>query len=276
MQSANKDYQEQVISKNASFIRKHDRNLMKELKVFIKTNLGYGDFIFKDEKGNQYGKANTLKEFEQNLADIPDLCLLYHSKRNHFSSWLIAHGEFLVAKRIRPIGTSEFLTIDDLRSFLLNTFKEVKSLRARGKIINFDNAEFNLEDQIVKIAEGSLGGKGRGLAFMNSLLNSMEFDESYPEVNISIPATCIIGTNEFDNFIELNNIVTDISEESDEDIEKFFLECKLSNELEERLYKVVLELKNPLAVRSSSLLEDSQAQPFAGIYSTYMPTKQFI
>lgn len=270
MQSANQDYQKEVLKKNASFIRKHDRNLMKDLKVFIKTNLGYGDFVFKDEKNNIYGKANTLKEFEKILAEIPDFSLLYHSRRNHFSSWLIAHGEFLVAKKIRPIGTSEFSSIDDLRNFLLNTFKEVKSLRARGKIINFDNAEFNLEDQIVKIAEGSLGGKGRGLAFMNSLLNSMEFDESYPEVNISIPATCIIGTNEFDNFIDLNNITPEISEKSDEDIERYFLQCKLSKELEDRLYNLILELKNPLAVRSSSLLEDSQAQPFAGIYSTYM------
>lgn len=270
MQSANQDYQEQVLSKNASFIRKHDRNLIKDLKYFIKTNLGYGDFIFKDEKGNQYGKANTLKEFEEILVDVPNLSLLYHSKKNHFSSWLIAHGEILVAKKIRPIRTTEFASIDDLRSFLLNTFKEVKSLRARGKIINFDNAEFKLEDQIVKVSEGSLGGKGRGLAFMNSLLNSMEFDESYPEVNISIPATCIIGTNEFDNFIDINNITPDISENSDEEIEKHFLECKLSKDLEEKLYKIIQELINPLAVRSSSLLEDSQAQPFAGIYSTYM------
>ena len=270
MQSANQDYQDTVLNMNAAFIRKHDRNLIKELKVFIKANLGYGDFIFKDEKGNQYGKANTLKEFEKILIDIPEVSLMFHSKRNHFSSWLIAHGEFLVAKKIRPIGTSEFSSIDELRTFLLDTFKEVKSLRARGKIINFDNAEFNLEDQIVKIAEGSLGGKGRGLAFMNSLLNSMEFDESYPEVNISIPATCIIGTNEFDNFVEINNITSEISEKSDSEIEKYFLTCQLSDELSKRLYKVAHELENPLAVRSSSLLEDSQAQPFAGIYSTYM------
>jgi len=270
MQSSNQDYQSEVLKNKASFIRKHDRNLIKDLKIFIKTNLGYGDFVFKDEKGNIYGKASSLKEFEKVLSEIPDYSLLYHSKRNHFSSWLIAHGEFLVAKKIRPMDSSEFSSIDELRSFLLNTFKEVKSLRARGKIINFDNAEFNLEDQIVKIAEGSLGGKGRGLAFMNSLLNSMEFDESYPEVNISIPATCIIGTNEFDNFIELNNLTPDISEKSDTEIESYFLECKLSPELEKRLYKIILELKTPLAVRSSSLLEDSQAQPFAGIYSTYM------
>lgn len=270
MQSSNKDYQEQVLSKSASFIRKHDRNLINDLKVFIKTNLGYGDFIFKDEMGNEYGKANTLKEFQKILIDIPDVSLFFHSHRNHFSSWLIAHGEFLVAKRIRPINSSEFTSTDDLRNFLLNTFKEVKSLRARGKIINFDNAEFTLEDQIVKIAEGSLGGKGRGLAFMNSLLNSMEFDETYPEVNVSIPATCIIGTNEFDNFIEINNIPTDITQKADKEIEEYFLECKLSDELEKRLYQVILELENPLAVRSSSLLEDSQAQPFAGIYSTYM------
>ncbi len=270
MQSANKDYKDRVLAQNAAFIRKHDRNLIKELKHFIKTNLGYGDFVFKDEKGNQYGKANTLREFEQILIDIPEISLLYHSRRNHFSSWLIAHGEFLVAKRIRPIKTNQFTSIHELRSFLLDTFKEVRSLRARGKIINFDNAEFNLEDQIIKIAEGSLGGKGRGLAFMNSLLNSMEFDESYPEVNISIPATCIIGTNEFDNFIDINNITSDFSEQTDEDIEAYFLTCKLSDELEHRLYQLILELKNPLAVRSSSLLEDSQAQPFAGIYSTYM------
>lgn len=270
MQSANKEYKDQVLKHKASFIRKHDRNLMKELKYFIKTNLGYGDFIFKDEAGNQYGKANTLKEFENILTDIPEISLLFHSRRNHFSSWLIAHGEFLVAKKIRPISTSEFSSTTELRDFLLNTFKEVRSLRARGKIINFDNAEFNLEDQIVKIAEGSLGGKGRGLAFMNSLLNSMEFDESYPDFNISVPATCIIGTNEFDNFIELNNITSDITEQSDEEIERYFLTCSLSEELEHRLYQVILELKKPLAVRSSSLLEDSQAQPFAGIYSTYM------
>lgn len=270
MQSTNKGYKESVLSKKASFVRKHDRSLIKDLKEFITKNLGYGDFIFKDEENNSYGKANTLTEFEQILSVVPDRSLLYHSTRNHFSSWLIAHGEFLVAKRIRPLSTSEFATTDNLRNFLLNTFKEVKTLRARGKIINFENAELNQEDQIVKIAEGSLGGKGRGLAFMNSLLNSMEFDESYPEVNISIPATCIIGTNEFDNFIELNDITPDIAEKSDTEIQKFFLECTLSSELKTRLYKVAIELTNPLAVRSSSLLEDSQAQPFAGIYSTYM------
>lgn len=270
MQSSNKDYKEVVLNKKASFVRKHDRNLIKDLKLFITTNLGYGDFIFKDEDEKVYGKANSLTEFEQVLSIIPERSLLYHSTRNHFSSWLIAHGEFLVAKRIRPLKTTEFPSIDELRSFLLNTFKEVKLLRARGKIINFDNADLTREDQIVKIAEGSLGGKGRGLAFMNSLLNSMEFDEGYPEVNISIPVTCIIGANEFDAFIDLNEITPDITENSDLEIQKFFLSCKLAEGLQKRLYKVASDLSNPLAVRSSSLLEDSQAQPFAGIYSTYM------
>lgn len=270
MQSSNNDYKDEVISKEASFLQKRDRKLLPKLTAFIKQNLGYGDFIFKDEEDNYYAKATTLRQFEKTLTKIPDKSLLFHSNRNHFSSWLIAHGEFLVAKRIRPIRFDSFAEVSLLREFLKKTFKEVKSLRAKGKIIDLTNADIQEEDQIVRISEGSLGGKGRGLAFMNTLLNSMEFDKKYETVNISIPATCIIGTNEFDNFIEINGITTDISEYSDEYIQKYFIKCDLSKILQKQLKQVISEIFSPIAVRSSSLLEDSQAQPFAGVYSTYM------
>ncbi len=270
MQSSNMKYEDEVLKHDASFLYKRERNLITNLKKFITNNLGYGDFIFKDENDCNYAKAKTLKEFEKVLKTIPDKSLLFHALKNHFSNWLIAHGEFLVAKRIRPVKTSQFDSVSELRQYVLTTFKQVRKLRARGKIINIDNADIDLEDQIVRISEGSLGGKGRGLAFMNSFLNAMEFDEKYKDINISIPSTCIIGTNEYDKFIDTNGINVDIAKDSDIEIQKLFLQCDISKELEEMLSGIIDELDKPLAVRSSSLLEDSQAQPFAGIYSTYM------
>ncbi|MBW6516514.1 MAG: hypothetical protein K0B81_07880 [Candidatus Cloacimonetes bacterium] len=252
------------------FIDKNSKKLLHSLREFIIKNLGFGDLIFRDTSNREIARVTTLNEIEQILKTLPDESLLYHSNSNHFSNWLVAHGEVVLAKKIRPMKVTDFSSVDDLRSFLSQIFEEVRRDKCRGKIINFDIASLTEIDQIIRLTEGSLGGKGRGLAFLNALLVTMEFDKKFPEVRISLPSTAIIGTNEFDTFLENLNFDESIANLSDREIDEFFLKGELSSELIARLEVYLDKIYYPIAVRSSGLLEDSQSQPFAGVYRTYM------
>jgi len=157
-----------------------------------------------------------------------------------------------------------------LRSFLLKIFKDVRKEKTRGKIINFDSGRLTEMNQIIRMGEGSLGGKGRGLAFLNALLVTMDFEKKFANINISLPSTSIIGTNEFDIFTDNLPIDSSINQLTDGNIDEIFLNGKLSHQLEKQLKIYIEKIKYPIAVRSSGLLEDSQSQPFAGIYRTIM------
>lgn len=270
LQSSDIENEEKARNLKVNFLNKTSKTLLHDLRTIITNNLGYGDFVFRNKAGIEVDRAATMLEFEQKIETLPGESILYHGERNHFSSWLIAHGEIQVAKKILPEKIEDFHDVEELRSYLLEVFRTVRKNRTRGKIINFEPSALSMDDQIIRLAEGSLGGKGRGLAFLNALLVTMEFEKEFPEVNIALPSTSIIGTSEYDSFIERNKIGEWIISKSDKEIQEIFIKGTLSKELIQKLEVVVEQITYPIAVRSSGLLEDSQSQPFAGIYKTFL------
>lgn len=270
LQSAESENAEIARSLEVSFLNKNSDQLLHQLRHFFIENLGFGNFIFRNKDMEVITEAHSLADFELKIDDIPDESLIYHSHSNHFSNWLIAHGEINIANKIKTVKVEDFPDVVSLRAYIKNVFIKVRKQKYKGKIINFESRSLSELNQIVRLAEGSLGGKGRGLAFLNALISSMDMESRYKEVNISLPSTAIIGTNEFDYFLEHNQTVSQIKDKSDEEIDRIFIKGELSKELLEKLYIYLSEVHYPIAVRSSSLLEDSQLQPFAGVYRTFM------
>jgi len=270
LQSAEVENEKHAKDLGVHFLNKNSKTLLNDIREFILNNLGFGDFIFRNEKGEEIGRAHSIAEFKKKLSEIPDESLIHHGKMHNFSAWLTAHGEFLFAKKIRGLKVNDYPSTKHLRDFLISIFIEVNYIRNRGRIVKFRPESISVEDGIVRLADGSLGGKGRGLAFLNSLFASMEFEKKFPEIKIKIPQTYIIGTNEYDKFIETNKIGQWITEKTDEEIKTIFINGNLSPSLKTTLKQLISNINFPLAIRSSGLLEDSQSQPFAGIYETYM------
>ena len=270
LQSSDMENRKKIKDKSITFLYKQSKTLLKELEEFIIRKLGFGDFIFRDKNGKEIARAHTMLEFEKILADIPYESLVYHSARNHFSAWLIARGEIPIAMKIKPLKFDDFLSATQLRNYLLNIFKEIRFQKNRGKIINFDVSNLNTDYEIIRLKMGSLGGKGRGIAFLNSLIVNLNIDKKFKDIVITIPKTSVIGTDEYDIFMEQNNLYDLISCDSDDKIKKQFLKGKLSPDLKYKLDQFITNVHYPVAVRSSSLFEDSQSQPFAGVYATYM------
>lgn len=255
----------------AIFINKNSDYLIQNIKSFIKRYLGFGNFIYRDSKGAKIAEARTLKEFENLIGTIPAESLLYHGKRNHFSLWLMARGEIKIAKMINPVNISDFKSVDEFRNFMKYVIKTYRNEENIGKVINFEKREILEETNVVSLGDGALGGKGRGLAFINTLIYNFNFSELIPNINIRTPATLIIGTHEFDLFMEINHLNEKVYKEKNIDkINQLFLTGEFSYDLTKKLKTLVEVMKEPIAVRSSSLFEDSTMQPFSGIYSTYM------
>jgi CheY-like chemotaxis protein len=270
LQSSEDENEEPARAKGAHFLNKNSKHLFSDLRAFMVYNLGFGNFIFRSADGSVIDEAANIAEFEEKILTVPEETIVFHSKFNHFSNWLIAHGEVQIAKRIRPMKIDDFSSKEELRQFLHHTFRTVRIDKNRGKIINFDAVSLAEMNQIIRLTEGSLGGKGRGLAFLNALLCTMDYERKYENISISLPSTAIIGTNEFDSFVESNNIQEKVVGKTDDEIDCIFIAGKLSRQLVERLQIYLDHIHYPVAVRSSSLLEDSQAQPLAGVYRTFM------
>ncbi len=252
------------------FLSKNSSTLLHDLQNLLIQKLGFGDFIVKDRFGKEIQRISSLNDFEQKIKDIPGESLIYHGKRNSFSSWLIARGEITISKKIRSIITDDKSDPEILRGILVNAMEVVRMRRDRGKIVNFNTHTLDIDFIITKAAGGSLGGKGRGIAFLNALWSTIEYKTNYPNVRIKIPKTIIIGVNEFDHFIQKNIDINEILKLSDREIKEKFLKAKIGNKLYKRLKSVIEAVNYPVAVRSSGLLEDSLSQPFAGVYATYM------
>jgi len=272
LQSAGGDIADEAKALGTAYIDKNSPSLIQELSDFIHYNLGFGDFIFRDETGEVFGEAANLAEFEARLHDIPERSLIFHSRRNDFSTWLIARGEIQVAREIRPIKIADFADVEKVREFLISVFMSVREKRQHGKIVDFNKGNLDIGREVIRISEGSIGGKGRGIAFLNALLAAVEIENRYEGISVRIPRSAFIGTREFDDFIKNNHLRGRLLEERrcDEQIVSSFLAGEVSEQLRERLSIYLDHVRTPLAVRSSGLLEDSQAQPFAGIYKTYM------
>ncbi len=270
LQSSELENEKDALKLGVSFLNKNSKTLLHDLQKFILGNLGFGDFVFRDKDGNELDRASSLEIFGKKLKTVPDESLIFHSTHNHFSAWLTAHSEFLFSKRLKTINVEDFDNISDFRNTLINIFKEVKHVRTRGKILKFDRNALNIEEGIIRLADGSFGGKARGLAFLNSLFVSMDIAQKFEGVSIKIPKTFVIGTSEYDKFLENNKIGSWLVDKSDSEIKEIFVNGKITKELDNILTEFIEEVDYPLAVRSSGLLEDSQSQPFAGIYDTFM------
>jgi len=254
-----------------SFVNKNSDSLTQDLKSFINYYLGFGSFIYKNSEGRQIAIAKTLKEFETHLKTIPTDSLIYHGKRNHFSNWLMARGEIQVAKKIKPVRVEDFKETEQLRTYMLDVIHKYMYEKNKGKVVNFDEVAILDETTIVSLSTGSLGGKGRGLSFINALIYNFNFIEIVNEINIRTPKTSIIGTDEFEYFINNNTLYDKIYNETDyNQVKKLCVQGKLTESLIKKLKKYLDVIKKPIAVRSSSLFEDSLMQPFAGIFDTYL------
>jgi len=255
----------------AGFINKNSDTLSHDINVFINSNLGFGDFIFRNLKGEQIGVAKNFHEFEELLMKIPVDSFLYHGKTNDFSTWLVARGEINIAERLKPFKTEEFDDPSEIRDICLAVFADVKEKKNRGRIINFDPLLVKGNRYVVGMGRGSLGGKGRGMAFMCNMLENIDMKALMPGINIRMPATAIIGAIEFDKFLEANNLFDVAYHQTNYQVVRdAFLEASLSNSLKERLLQYVRQVNTPLAVRSSGLFEDSLLRPFSGVYATYL------
>lgn len=271
LQSSDPENARFAYSLKSNFINKNSESLLQDLKSFINYYLGFGHFVYRDNKGRQIAVAKSMKEFEAYLQTVPEDSLVYHSMKNHFSLWLMARGEVKIAKMINPIGVSDFKSLRELREFLIDIIHKRRREMNKGKVINFEESAVIDETNVVSLAGGSLGGKGRGLAFINTLIYSFELGRLLPGINIKTPVTAIIGTDEFDMFMERNHLWDKVKSEKDfNTLQKLFLEGNLSYTLEKELRIFIRLIDKPLAVRSSSLFEDSMSQPFSGIFRTYL------
>jgi len=271
IQSADVANSEMAYQLKSTFINKNSESLLQDIRNFISHHLGFGNFVYKDARGRKIAVAKSLREFEVNIEKIPEESLLYHGKRNHFSLWLMARGEVKIAKMIHPIKVSDFKTADEFRNYLKHVIRKYRNESNLGKIINFEASALEDESNIVSLGTGPLGGKGRGCAFINTLIYNLNFPEIVPEINIRAPRTCIVGTDEFDIFMERNGLLNVIHEDyTYEEIRNMFGAANLSYHLEKKLKALLQHLESPLAIRSSSLLEDSGMQPFSGIFDTYL------
>ncbi|NOY87928.1 MAG: histidine kinase [FCB group bacterium] len=272
MQSSNSKNAEIAFANNVGFLFKRSPKLHTELRSFIMTHFGFGDFVFTDPDTDKVlAVATDFKTMEKCLKTVDEKSLVYHAVRNHFSNWLMARTEFDLAAKLRPRKVNEFKDITALRHYLINTFRNFRHENQRGEITDFSRQHFDLQSEFVRIGGGSLGGKGRGLAFINALLNQYKLYDFFEGIKLSVPKSVVLGTEVFDKFIEQNKLLEiALSSLPDSVIAEKFLKADLPQEITKDL-DILLDIVNyPLAVRSSSLLEDSHLQTFAGVYNTHM------
>ncbi len=264
--------EEEAKSVEASFLLKNSPTLLEDIRDYMETHLSFGDFIFRTSDGKEVGRAHDLNSFEKQIKIVPGDSLIYHGARNHFSNWLKARTEFWLAYKLRPRKVTEFSDEETIRQDLISSLREYRRVRQRGTITDFHKESFDPNNSISRIGGGALGGKARGLAFVNILINNYKMRSQFKEVQIYIPPAIILGTDIFDEFLEENDLRHfALYASNDKDIEKRFVKAKKFPKKILRNLSDFLELvRQPLAVRSSSLLEDSHNQPFAGIYKTYM------
>ncbi len=255
----------------AQFINKNSPTLLRDVQEFVRNYLGFGDFMFRHPDGEYISSAGDLKSLGEALHEIPEDSLMHHVTRNHFSLWLMARSEFDLARKLRPRGAYEFANPEEIRAWLITAIDEHLERRRSGIIAEFSKDTFHPGGMFVRIGDGSLGGKGRGLAFINYLLNKLNYEEEVPGVDMFVPPTTVLSTSVFDEFMKANELKSAAIAETDNDkIREMFLNASLPENAMNQLRQFLEDVHYPLAVRSSSLQEDASHQPFAGLYRTYM------
>lgn len=271
VQSTESDVSAQAAALGAAFINKRSPRLLEELRGFIQRSLGFGDFVFLLPDGTEVDRVHDLAAMPEALARVPEAAVRYHATRNHFSNWCMARTEFELAERLRPVKVSQFQTIQDLRGYLISAFRQLRKDARRGVVADFSRAEFGDGAGFARIGTGSMGGKGRGLGFANAILSKTDAVADMEGVRVYIPPSSVIGTDVFDRFLSMNRLAAiALSDAPDAEIASAFVHAPLPEDLVHDLRAFAERMRDPIAVRSSSLLEDSHDQPFAGIYRTLM------
>lgn len=250
------------------FLKKYSSTLFLELGDYMKKEFGFGDFVFKDASGVECGRASSLSQLEKIIDSIPDAVLMSNTSRNMFSKWLYARGLFNLAETFRAEHHTD---AGEFRTFLLDNIHRYHRSVGQGVITEFHKESYEDYYWFARIGDGSLGGKARGLAFLNHLVQKYSLSDRFDGLRVSIPRTVVLTTDWFDRFILDNGLQYVIdSELSDDEILSEFVASTLPDELNQNLKAFLATVDGPLAVRSSSKLEDSNYQPFAGVYATYM------
>ncbi|MBW1804533.1 MAG: phosphoenolpyruvate synthase/pyruvate phosphate dikinase, partial [Deltaproteobacteria bacterium] len=273
MMSSEPKNRERAESIPAIFLDKNAPNLLAELHGFLMKYLGFGNFVFRMADGKEIARASNLSDLEEMVPRIPEESLWYHAKRDHFSNWVMARSEISLATKFRNVKASDFSSSEELRGYITSNIHTLRKWRQKGVVAQFQARYFDPDVMdFLKIGQGSLGGKARSLAFMSALLQeNPTIYEKYPDINIEIPKTLVVSTDGFESFVSQNQLQHFANEGfSDEEVTEGFLNAKLPGWLVEELEAYLAQINYPLSIRSSSLLEDAQFQPYAGLYETYM------
>ncbi len=272
LHSSHTEYKARAYGEGFAFLQKRSPTFLRDFRRLLTQQCAFGDFIFRMPDGSEVARASDMNELEAQLHSVPAESISYHSQRNHFSRWLTARTEFAVAQKLRPRKVSDFPDLEALRQDLISSINEYRREQSEFLIGDFNAATFKAEGNFfLRIGTGSLGGKARGLAFVRHLLYKSRFSRRFPGVKIGVPAALVLTTDVFDRFLAENNLLEfAIHCKDDEEITKRFLAAPLPAFLQNDLTAFLNEVTWPLAVRSSSLLEDSQYQPFTGVYETFM------
>ena len=271
LQSSNLENKKIAKELGVDFFHKLSKKMVEQLRKYILKHFGFGDFIFKLPNGKVIDRAKTLEEFAEKILNIPDESVLYHASHNHFSIWFRARTQFEIAEVLRPKTTDDFKSVQEIKKFLYDTITKFLNQKKLSSVISL-KALSDAESAIfVKIGDESLGGKARGLSFIQAVLSETGFEERFPNVNIKVPFSTVLATDIYENFLHRNKLMDKALElDDDEEIKSLFLNAKLPRGVEKDLANLLKKLKTPIAVRSSSIFEDSQTLSFSGVYRTYM------
>ena len=258
-------------SVGANFLLKGSSLLLQELRDVMLHDFGFGDFVFRLADGTEVDRAADLRELEEKLRAVPEESIVHHAERNHFSRWLKARTEFALAHELRPRRLSDYASPKALRESLIRAISSYRLEQSRTLVTDFDRADFDLSGDFYRMGGGSLGGKARGLAFVRRLLAEQGLRDRFPGVEIAVPTSAVLGTDIFDRFLDDNDLRWFAIEcEDNALIHRHFQNAPFPADAAQDVAAFLQKATWPLAVRSSSLLEDSQHQPFTGVYDTLM------
>src|ERR1700692_4587839 len=267
LQSSRTEFRPRAHAEGHSFLRKRSPTLLKDLRRILTEQFGFGDFVFRLPDAREVGRAKDLTELEKQLQTVPAESIVFHAQSNHFSHWLMARTEFALAAKLRPRKVSDFASPEHLRRDLIESIHEYRREQGEVLIGDFKADTFKpSESSFLRIGSGSLGGKARGLPFVPPPFPQRRIPRRFPGIRISVPPAVVLATDVFDQFVTENNLLDfALHCEDDAEIQRKFLAAPLSDALTEDLKSFLIEVNHPLAIRSSSLLEDSQYQPFTGV-----------
>ena len=272
MESSESSNRERAEAEGFLFVDKQSKKMNIDLRHLLEEHMGFGDFVFRDpETRAEVMRVSNLKELQDNIFNIPSDSLLFHVSRNHISRWLSARAIFPVSDFLKNITWHKLKDLDAHRKIIFEAIVEYRHMKNIGVVAVFDRMKFDRYAHFARIGDGSLGGKGRGLAFLDNVVKRHPEFNQFEGVSVQIPKTVVLCTDIFDQFMEQNNLYQiALSDAPDEEILAHFLRAQLPDTLIADFFTFFDAVRRPIAIRSSSLLEDAHYQPFAGIYATYM------